>query len=165
MPDDSVENPRAFAVLGSKVRDELCGTQSPLGERVRIGGERYRVIGVMEVLDKLNAASFGMQDMELLGVFAQQAAIAISQAQKIELLGSAVLRELTEIADEDESQMPALAGLLADLDEGEIESGFEVNLLAELYREIGAWGDSERITLLKIMAAFAEYVRSKPRFE
>ncbi len=29
-----------------------------------------RVIGVMEVLDKISAPSFGMQDMELLGMFA-----------------------------------------------------------------------------------------------
>ena len=29
-----------------------------------------RIIGVMEVLDKIDAASFGMQDMELMGMFA-----------------------------------------------------------------------------------------------
>src|SRR3989304_8603643 len=29
-----------------------------------------RTIGVMEVLDKINATSFGMQDLELLGMFA-----------------------------------------------------------------------------------------------
>ena len=39
---------RAFAVLGSKVRDELFVGENPLGQRIRIGGERYRVIGVME---------------------------------------------------------------------------------------------------------------------
>ena len=39
---------RAFAVLGSKVRDELFVGENPLGRRIRIGGERYRVIGVME---------------------------------------------------------------------------------------------------------------------
>ncbi len=40
--------PRAFAVLGAKVRDELFGNANPLGARVRVGGERYRVVGVME---------------------------------------------------------------------------------------------------------------------
>lgn len=39
---------RPFAVLGSKLRRELFGGVSPLGARVRIGGEPYRVIGVME---------------------------------------------------------------------------------------------------------------------
>ncbi len=48
LPNDDPRSPRAFVVLGSKVREELFGTQSPLGRRIRIGGERYRVIGVME---------------------------------------------------------------------------------------------------------------------
>ncbi|MGZ4999912.1 MAG: ABC transporter permease [Methylomonas sp.] len=48
LPDDSIDNPRAFAVLGSKMRDELFGNTSPLGQRIRIGTDRFRVIGVME---------------------------------------------------------------------------------------------------------------------
>ena len=48
LPNDDPRSPRAFVVLGSKVREELFGTRSPLGKRVRVGGERYRVIGVME---------------------------------------------------------------------------------------------------------------------
>ena len=39
---------RAVAVLGAKVQRELFGDQSPLGKRIRVGGEPYRVIGVME---------------------------------------------------------------------------------------------------------------------
>lgn len=48
LPDDDPRVARAFAVLGSRVRTELFGNQNPLGRRVRIGGERYRVLGVME---------------------------------------------------------------------------------------------------------------------
>lgn len=48
LPDDSQEKPRAFAVLGSKMRDELFGGASPLGQRIRIGSDRFRVIGVMQ---------------------------------------------------------------------------------------------------------------------
>ena len=47
LPRDDVEAPRAYAVLGSKVHRELFGEISSLGKRIRIGGERYRVIGVM----------------------------------------------------------------------------------------------------------------------
>jgi putative ABC transport system permease protein len=39
---------RAFAVLGTKVQRELFGDAPSLGARVRIGGEPYRVLGVME---------------------------------------------------------------------------------------------------------------------
>lgn len=48
LPDDDPTAPRAFAVLGSKVRGELFGDRNPLGQRITIGGSRYRVIGVME---------------------------------------------------------------------------------------------------------------------
>ncbi len=48
LPDDDPLAPRAFAVLGSKLRQELFGDRSPLGQRITIGGSRYRVIGVME---------------------------------------------------------------------------------------------------------------------
>ncbi len=48
LPDDDPRAARPFAALGSKVRDELFGNENPLGRRVRIGGERYQVIGVME---------------------------------------------------------------------------------------------------------------------
>lgn len=48
LPPDNPDAPRALAVLGSKVRYELFGNSNPLGSRIRIGGDRYRVIGTME---------------------------------------------------------------------------------------------------------------------
>ncbi len=48
LPDDPPRTARAYAVLGSRMRDELFGSGPFLGRRVRIGGELYRVIGVME---------------------------------------------------------------------------------------------------------------------
>lgn len=48
LPADDPTAPRAFAVLGSKTRDELFGNRNPLGQRIGIGGNRYRIIGVME---------------------------------------------------------------------------------------------------------------------
>lgn len=47
LPADSMRASRSFAVLGSKLRDELFGNSNPLGQRIRVGGDRYRVIGVM----------------------------------------------------------------------------------------------------------------------
>lgn len=48
LPADDPRNARSFAVLGHKMAQELFGAASPLGERLRIGGDRYRVIGVMK---------------------------------------------------------------------------------------------------------------------
>ncbi len=48
LPTDDSRAPRSFVVLGSKVKDELFRDANPLGQLVRVAGERYRVIGVME---------------------------------------------------------------------------------------------------------------------
>ncbi len=48
LPPDDPQAARAFAVLGSKLWAELFGGTHPLGQRIRVGGDRYRVIGVME---------------------------------------------------------------------------------------------------------------------
>ncbi len=48
LPDDDWRRARPFAVLGAKLREELYGTRSPLGERIRIGSETYRIIGSMQ---------------------------------------------------------------------------------------------------------------------
>lgn len=48
LPADDSRAPRSFVVLGSKVKSELFYDQNPLGQRVRVAGERYQVIGVME---------------------------------------------------------------------------------------------------------------------
>ena len=48
LPPDDQRAARAFVVLGAKVRSELFGDRNPLGQRLGVGGDRYRVIGVME---------------------------------------------------------------------------------------------------------------------
>ncbi|HQQ62772.1 MAG TPA: ABC transporter permease [Pseudomonadales bacterium] len=48
LPPDDPATTRPFVVLGSKLRHELFGDDNPLGQFVRIGGSRFRVVGVME---------------------------------------------------------------------------------------------------------------------
>jgi putative ABC transport system permease protein len=48
LPADDSRAARAFVVLGSKVKDELFRDSNPLGQKVRVAGEQYRVVGVME---------------------------------------------------------------------------------------------------------------------
>ncbi|MDD2660928.1 MAG: ABC transporter permease [Methylococcales bacterium] len=60
LPAGEQNNPRAFAVLGDKSAKELFGAISPLGKRIRIGTDRYRVIGVMEKKGQL--LGFDMDD-------------------------------------------------------------------------------------------------------
>lgn len=48
LPPDNPQAPRAYAVLGQKMKQELFGLRNPLGELVRVGEMRFRVVGVME---------------------------------------------------------------------------------------------------------------------
>jgi putative ABC transport system permease protein len=74
-------NPRAFAVLGDKLATELFGQISPLGKRLRIGTDRYRVLGVME--KKGQMLGFEMDDT-----------VYIPAAKALEMFGREGLMEI-----------------------------------------------------------------------
>jgi putative ABC transport system permease protein len=48
LPPDDPRNPRSLAVLGHTMYRELFGNTNALGEIVRVGGMRFRVVGVMK---------------------------------------------------------------------------------------------------------------------
>jgi putative ABC transport system permease protein len=48
LPPDDFERARNVAVLGAKVYAELYGSANALGDAIRVGGQRYRVVGIME---------------------------------------------------------------------------------------------------------------------
>jgi putative ABC transport system permease protein len=48
LPLDDPLSPRALAVIGATIQEELYGSTSALGDRIRIGGSRFRVVGVAE---------------------------------------------------------------------------------------------------------------------
>ncbi len=116
-----------------------------------------KVIGVMEVLDKINAPSFGMRDMDLLSLFARQAAIAIHQSQQYDKLGAALVGGLRRLADE--TQQPDLARALSLSEEIELED----NLLAvaDQLNALSQMGSAEQRACYDILQAFACYARSK----
>ena len=122
------------------------------------------VIGVMEVLDKIEAPSFGLQDMELLGLFARQAAIAISQSQQVDRIGEALVRGLKQLATVDPS---AESGdLIRALEDSVTDDARarDVLALADVFSAVSELGEAERKTCLQILTAFGGYVRSKPGF-
>ncbi len=84
LPRDESGGGRAFAVLGAKVRAELYREASPLGERVRIGGEPYRVIGVME--PKGQVLGFDLDDSVFIPVSRALAMFNRESLMEIDLL-------------------------------------------------------------------------------
>jgi GAF domain-containing protein len=121
-----------------------------------------RTIGVMEVLDKINADSFGMQDMELLGIFARQAAIAIDQSQRMDHIQAALVLGLKSLLIADATQESA--ELISALDApGDPQATVDLLELADLFNKISARGEAERKACLQILRVFAEYQHSKRR--
>ncbi|MAT52175.1 MAG: peptide ABC transporter permease [Porticoccaceae bacterium] len=48
LPEEDLLRARSFAVLGSELKAELFGNGNALGEFIHAGGNRFRVVGVME---------------------------------------------------------------------------------------------------------------------
>jgi GAF domain-containing protein len=121
-----------------------------------------RVVGVMEVLDKIGSQSFGMQDMELLALFAGQAALAIDQAQKVEQLGEALVLSLKRLAAP--AGEPPFDRVLAALESAEgLGSQDDLLELARMMYEFMQLGEDERKTALKVLSVFGEYGQSRRR--
>jgi GAF domain-containing protein len=90
-----------------------------------------RALGVLEVLDRPERSHFSLQEMELLGLFANQAAIAVDL-----LLRS---RRAERLLDSDQDELGVVARLAAAVDmleEERREAGFR--LLRELAATLGA---------------------------
>jgi GAF domain-containing protein len=119
-----------------------------------------RIIGVMEVLDKIDATSFDMRDMELMGLFAQQASMAIDQSQHIDNIEQSLILGLKRLIKADRSQNSP--ELMAVLDKSLTEQSTTTDLLelADLFREISALGEPERKACMQVLKAFAEYRHS-----
>lgn len=47
LPEESYEHARPLAVLGPKLKQELFGSENALGQRIRIGGMQFRIVGVV----------------------------------------------------------------------------------------------------------------------
>jgi putative ABC transport system permease protein len=48
LPHEDAANARALAVLGPKVKHELFGSEPALGQRLRVGGMQFRIVGILE---------------------------------------------------------------------------------------------------------------------
>lgn len=71
LPPVDPERAASVAVIGKKLRDELFGEASPIGEWIRIGDRRYRVIGVIE--DEGRSIGVDVQDVAIIPVASAQA--------------------------------------------------------------------------------------------
>ncbi|OUS12495.1 peptide ABC transporter permease [Gammaproteobacteria bacterium 53_120_T64] len=61
LPEDPSGHSRAYAVLGYTLKQELFASTNPLGKTIRVGGLRFKVIGVIE--KKGQMLGFDMDDI------------------------------------------------------------------------------------------------------
>ena len=122
-------------------------------------------IGVLQVLDKRSSATFSLQDMELIGVFAAQATVAIAAAK--------VMRDTTRLV------AASLADLDADTTAEDIEAvasrvtaGLDTDDDAPFWRVVDQVARLRGLTdreltlvadILAVVAADAERHRGRPR--
>jgi GAF domain-containing protein len=101
-----------------------------------------RVIGVLELLDKADGASYSMADMHVLALFANLAAVAIEQSRtRANPTGAAGIEEIA-------------AG----------DPGYQFALrIAQLVEEISRSGERELALCQAILSDFAAYLRTRPK--
>lgn len=94
LPESDWRRGAAEAVIGSKVRDELFGTQPALGQLVRVGDRRFRVVGVMASTGQ----GLGMNTDELVIVPVALAQAMFNSNTLFRILVEAHSRESIELA-------------------------------------------------------------------
>ncbi|WP_428356858.1 ABC transporter permease [Methyloprofundus sp.] len=101
LPAHEQANPRAFAVLGHKLAVELFAGISPLGQRIRIGSDRFRVLGVMQ--KKGQMMGFDMDDTifiptaKALALFDRQGVMEIDVLYKGNTAASSIEKSITRL--------------------------------------------------------------------
>jgi GAF domain-containing protein len=153
---EAERDPRVAEEIGASVgyepRSILC---VPL-----FNGER--VTGVLELLDKEGGASFTNADMQTLGFFANQAAVAIEQSRTFRHLAPMVAEVIRSLDAPDAERRRLLEGaeaFAADLeDEPSTREALE---LARLVQQVAWEGEEERRACHAILRGFADYLRSR----
>jgi len=101
LPADNSRAARSFVVLGSKVKSELFREANPLGQIVRVAGERYRVIGVME--SKGQMLGFDLDDavyiptVRAMSLFNQQSLMEIDILYQSGLQSKTIAKKISKL--------------------------------------------------------------------
>lgn len=112
-----------YVVLGSKLGTELFGSANPVGQRVRVGGMSFRVVGVME--SKGNLLGFDLDDIAYIPVdwaeylFNREGLVKIhvlfDDSVPAEAFAEAVRRLLVERHGREDFRMTSQGDLLGSL--------------------------------------------------
>ena len=119
-----------------------------------------RMVGVISVLDRSADGRDTRRDMEMLGLFANQAALAIETSQVFSSLGAALLEAAARAHESDEDLSESLRALAAEAPAG----SRDLVELAGLFNELGARGPEERALATRVLVEFLQYLRARGRW-
>jgi putative ABC transport system permease protein len=125
LPADDPRAPRNLAVLGSKVQQELFGAGNSLGELIRVGGQRYRVVGVMK--SKGSTLGFDLDDT-----------VYVPAASGLELFNRDSLFEIDVIYEEDAPVKEVSAGIKSILMARHGDEDFTVTAQQQMIDTLGS---------------------------
>jgi GAF domain-containing protein len=122
------------------------------------------VVGVLELLDREGASSYSASDMSTLGLFAEQAAVAIEQSRARGNLAALLGEALGPSGGVPDHRREGLAaGARSFAERIEEDAVYQRALeLAVLVREISRAGEEEHAACRTILEGFAGYLRSRP---
>ncbi len=122
-----------------------------------------QIIGVLELLDRVGAASFTTADIMTLGLFANLAAVAIEQSRVHQNLGSLIAELPGRLGSVPEHQRQHLAaGAQAFAATVEQDEDYARTLeLARLVQMIAREGPDEIAACRTILQGFADYLRAR----
>jgi GAF domain-containing protein len=120
--------------------------------------------GVLELLDRQGQPAFDLDDMELLGMFAEQVAIVLELRRTQDTLAARVGQAMATLGGLPQETAAALGGrveALAARVEGD-EDARRASALAGLVAGIAARGDAEHEACVAVLRAFADYLDTRP---
>ncbi len=119
-----------------------------------------QIIGVLQLCDRQGADSFSITDINLLGLFANQAAVTIEQSQtnqNLTLLISEVLLSLGLSSSDHNERLHAF--ISSTLENTTYRQALD---LAKLVQEITMQGETEVKACQTILRGFVDYLHSRP---
>lgn len=120
------------------------------------------ILGVITLLDRDSSRPGAEQDMLLLSVFAEQAALTLRNERAAATLGRLLLTAFADAARQDRDLAAALDRVAADLDE-EDSPDADLAELAQLLALLGRRGPRERRLAVRLAREVADYQPSARR--
>ena len=117
----------------------------------------HRMLGVISLLDRDPRRPGAEQDMALLSLFADQAALALASVERFSRMGRVLLDALADVAVGDD-----LADALRRASDGQVAGDADLTELAATFAALARRGTAERRLALAVLRDIGDYVERRP---